>query len=66
MKIRLLTPQRIIAPAGTVVDVEDGRAVLLIAIGAAESTEPVIETAVAVPAAETADIKPKKTSRKKA
>lgn len=60
MKIRLLTPQRIIAPAGTVVDVEDGRAALLIEIGAA-----VIETAVAIPATAENPEQPKKRTTKK-
>lgn len=36
MKIRLLTPQHILAPAGTEIEVDDGKATLLIEIGAAE------------------------------
>lgn len=53
MKIRLLTQQRVIAPAGTEIDVDDGRAALLIEIGAAESVEPVTITE-----------KPKRTTKK--
>lgn len=40
MKIRLLTPQRVVAPAGTEIEIEDGRAALLIEIGAAVKVEP--------------------------
>lgn len=39
MKIRLLTPQRILVQAGTEVEVDEGNAMLLISIGAAESVE---------------------------
>lgn len=58
MKIRILTPQRVVVPAGTEIDVDDGRAALLIEIGAAESAEPVIETAVAEHVVETPEKKP--------
>ena len=54
MKIRLLTPQRLIVPAGTEIDVDDGRAALLIEIGAAEETREA--------AAETVE-KPKRTKK---
>lgn len=64
MKIRLLTPQRVVVPAGTEIDVDDGRAALLIGIGAAENVEPVIEMAVEGSAVETPE-KPKR-SRKRA
>ena len=53
MKIRLLMPQRVIAPAGTEIDVDDGIAALLIEIGAAEIVEAV-----------KAEEKPKKTTKK--
>ena len=39
MKIRLLTPQHLLVPAGTEIDVDDGRAALLIEIGAAQKVE---------------------------
>lgn len=64
MKIRLLTPQRVVVPAGTEIDVDDGRAALLIGIGAAENVEPVIETAVDGAVVETPE-KPKR-ARKRA
>lgn len=54
MKIRLLSPQRLIVPAGTEIDVDAGRAALLIEIGAAEAVEK--------PAAETSE-KPKRTKK---
>lgn len=41
MKIRLLTPQRVVAPVGTEIDIDDGSAALLIEIGAAEKVETV-------------------------
>lgn len=41
MKIKLLTAQRVVAPAGTVIELEESRAALLIEIGAAEKVEPV-------------------------
>lgn len=65
MKIRLLTPQHLLVPEGTLIDVEDSRAALLIAIGAAERTvKPAkVETAVAELAAETPE-KPKRTRKK--
>lgn len=63
MKIRLLTPQRLVVEAGTEIDVDEGRAALLIEIGAAESIEPVIETAVERSEAETPE-KPKRTRKK--
>lgn len=58
MKIRLLTPQRVLAPAGTEISVDDSCAALLIEIGAAEfvADEPQdMETPE----------KPKRTTRKK-
>lgn len=61
MKIRLLTPQHLLVQAGTEIDVDDGRAALLVQIGAAEIAVPVPEKAVEV---ETADIKPKKVRKK--
>lgn len=63
MKIRLLSPQRVIVPAGTEIDVDDGRAALLIGIGAAESAEEVLETADEELTAETPE-KPKRTRKK--
>lgn len=63
MKIRLLTPQRVVVPAGTEIDVDDGRAALLIEIGAAERVDPVIETAVEGSAVETPE-KPKRPRKK--
>ena len=53
MKIRLLTPQRVVVPAGEIVEVEDGRAVLLMEIGAAEIPEQEIPV-------ETADVTPRR------
>ena len=53
MKIRLLTPQRVVVPAGEIVDVDDGRAALLIEIGAAESAESEMPV-------ETADVTPRR------
>ena len=64
MKIRLLSPQRLIVPAGTEIDVDAGRAALLIEIGAAEIAEAVLETADEKLVAETPE-KPKRTTRKK-
>ena len=64
MKIRLLSPQRLIVPAGTEIDVDAGRAALLIEIGAAEIAEAVLETADEELVAETTE-KPKRTTRKK-
>ena len=57
MKIRLLSPQRVLAPAGTEISAEDCYGALLIEIGAAELVvEPHdIETPE----------KPKRTTRKK-
>ena len=63
MKIRLLSPQRVIVPAGTEIDVDDGRAALLIGIGAAESAEEVLEIADEALTAETPE-KPKRTRKK--
>lgn len=63
MKIRLLTPQRVVVPAGAEIDVDDGRAALLIEIGAAERVDPVIETAVEGSAVETPE-KPKRPRNK--
>ena len=57
MKIRLLTQQYVTAPAGTVIDVDDGRAALLIDIGAAVE---VVDNAT-----ETGDSLPKRKTRKK-
>ena len=57
MKIRLLSQQRVIAPAGTEIDIDDGSAALLIEIGAAERVETV--------EAET-QVKTKKVAAKKA
>lgn len=57
MKIRLISQQRVLVPAGTEIDVDDGRAALLIEIGAAE----LMETAEA----ETIE-KPKRVSSRKA
>lgn len=57
MKIRLLTQQHVTAPAGTVIDVDDGRAALLIDIGAAVE--------VVDKATETCDSLPKRKTRKK-
>ncbi len=39
MKIRLLIPQRLMVPAGTEIDVDEGRAALLMEIGAAVEAE---------------------------
>lgn len=64
MKIRLLSPQRLIVPAGTEIDVDAGRAALLIEIGAAEIAEAVLETADEELVTETPE-KPKRTTRKK-
>ena len=64
MKIRLLSPQRLIVPAGTEIDIDAGRAALLIEIGAAEIAEAVLETADEELVAETPE-KPKRTTRKK-
>lgn len=64
MKIRLLSPQRLIVPAGTEIDVDAGRAALLIEIGAAEIAEAVLETADEELVVETPE-KPKRTTRKK-
>lgn len=61
MKIRLLTPQHLLVQAGTEIEVDDGRAALLIEIGAAEIAVPVMKKTVEV---ETADIKPKKVRKK--
>ncbi len=61
MKIRLLTPQNLLVQTGTEIDVDDGRAALLVQIGAAEIAVPVPEKTVEV---ETADIKPKKVRKK--
>lgn len=57
MKIRLLTSQHLLVPAGTEIDVDDGRAALLISIGAAEQ-------AGAVKAVEKAVKKPTETAKK--
>lgn len=62
MKIRLLTPQHLVVPAGTEIDVDDGRASLLIDIGAAENAELAVETAVEKLAVETPE-KPKRTRK---
>lgn len=61
MKIRLLTPQHLLVQEGTEIEVDDGRAALLIEIGAAEIAVPVMKKTVEV---ETADIKPKKVRKK--
>ena len=63
MKIRLLSPQRLIVPAGTEIDVDAGRAALLIEIGAAEIAEAVLETADEELNAETPE-KPKRARKK--
>lgn len=63
MKIRLLTPQRLIVPEGTEIEVDAGRAALLIGIGAAESAEAVLETADEELTAETPE-KPKRPRKK--
>lgn len=63
MKIRLLSPQRLIVPVGTEIDVDAGRAALLIEIGAAENVEELLETADEELAAETPE-KPKRTRKK--
>ena len=63
MKIRLLTPQRVVVTAGAEIDVDDGRAALLIEIGAAERVDSVIETAVEGSAVETPE-KPKRPRKK--
>ena len=60
MKIRLLTPQRVLAPAGTEISVDDSCAALLIEIGAAEF---VVEPPQEMETPEQA--KPKRTTRKK-
>ena len=58
MKIRLLTPQRVLAPAGTEIAVDDSCAALLIEIGAAEFV-------VDEPQEMETPEKPKRTTRKK-
>lgn len=60
MKIRLLAPQHLLVPAGTEIEVDDGRAALLIEIGAAEIVVPAVKKAVVKPKAETAAKKTKK------
>lgn len=66
MKIRLLTPQHLLVQAGTEIEVDDGRAALLIEIGAAEIVVPAVkktfevETAVVETKAETAVKKTRK------
>lgn len=63
MKIRLLTPQHVVAPAGTEIDIDDSRAALLIGIGVAENVEAVIETTAGGSAVETPE-RPKRTRKK--
>lgn len=60
MKIRLLTPQRVLAPAGTEISVDDSCAALLIEIGAAEFVEAEPQEMETPEQA-----KPKRTARKK-
>ena len=57
MKIRLLSPQRVLAPVGTEIPVEDCYGALLIEIGAAEL--------VGEPHDMETPEKPKRTTRKK-
>lgn len=53
MKIRIITPQRVVVPAGTIIDVDDSRAALFMQIGAAEIAEPEMPV-------ETADVTPRR------
>lgn len=53
MKIRMITPQRVVVPAGTIIDVDDSRAALFMQIGAAEIPEQEIPV-------ETADVTPRR------
>ena len=60
MKVRLLRDARINHKAGEILEVSPADAKFLVSVLSAE----LVETAVSVPAAETAD-KPKKTTRKR-
>jgi len=53
MKIRIITPQRVVVPAGTIIDVDDSRAALFMQIGAAEIAVPEMPV-------ETADVTPRR------